>query len=146
MIKVGIIGATGYAGTELVRLIYGTIAKTYSLTHNHNESIKYSNLSYLHFSKVNKEPHKKYAYFSLAIAHNNNRDFYQSKSIHKELIDSATLKCDTAFLLEVLESYSHLLWNNQKSIESKQILKETITNKINFSDINLKKWKLKFNN
>ncbi len=109
-------------------LIYGTIAKTYSLTHNHNESIKYSNLSYLHFSKVNKEPHKKYAYFSLAIAHNNNRDFYQSKSIHKELIDSATLKCDTAFLLEVLESYSHLLWNNQKSIESKQILKKLQNN------------------
>ena len=109
-------------------LIYGTIAKAYSLTHNHNESIKFSKSSYLHFSKINKQPHKKYAYFSLAIAHNNNKDFYQSKSIHKELIDSATLNCDTAFLVEVLDSYSHLLWNNQKIIESKQILKKLQNN------------------
>ena len=109
-------------------LIYGTIAKTYSLTHNHNESIKYSKLSYHHFSKINKQPHKKYAYYSLAIAYNNNKDFYQSKSIYKELIDSATLNCDTAFLVEVLDSYSHLLWNNQKTIESKQILKELQNN------------------
>ena len=109
-------------------LIYGTIAKTYSLTHNHNESIKYSKLSYHHFSKINKQPHKKYAYYSLAIAYNNNKDFYQSKSIYKELIDSATLNCDTAFLVEVLDSYSHLLWNNQKTLESKQILKKLQNN------------------
>ena len=109
-------------------LIYGTIAKTYSLTHNHNESIKYSKLSYHHFSKINKQPHKKYAYYSLAIAYNNNKDFYQSKSIYKELIDSATLNCDIAYHVEVLDSYSHLLWNNQKTIESKQILKKLQNN------------------
>ncbi len=104
-------------------LIYGTIAKTYSLTHNHNEDIKYSQLSHSHFSKINKQPHKKYAYFSLAIAYNNNGNFNESETIYKELIDSATFNCDTIFLIEVLESYSHILWYNQKTSQAKQILK-----------------------
>ena len=104
-------------------LIYGTMAKTYSLTHNHNENVKYSKLSHNHFNKINRQPHKKYAYFALAIAYNNNGNFKESEYVYNELIDSATLNCDTTFLVEVIESYSHLLWNNLKHYQSKQILK-----------------------
>ena len=109
-------------------LIYGTIAKTYSLTHNHPEDIKYSKFSYSHFLKINKQPHKKYAYYSLAIAYNNNGNFKESETIYKELVDSAIENQDTTFLFKVLESYSHLLWYHQKIIESKQILKKLQNN------------------
>ena len=109
-------------------LIYGTIAKTYSLTHNHIEDIKYSQLSHYHFSNINKQPHQKYAYYSLAIAYNNNGNFNKSESIYKELIDSAIHNCDTTFLIGVLESYSHLLWYNQKTSQAKHILKSLQTN------------------
>jgi len=104
-------------------LIYRSIRDAYYKTHNHSESIKYSKLSHSHFSKINKQPHKKYAHFSLAVAYNNNGDFNESQAIYHTLIDSATIYCDTIFLIEVLESYSHLLWNNLKYSQSKQILK-----------------------
>lgn len=104
-------------------LIYGVVANTYSLTHNHTESIKYANLSYNHFSKINKQPHKKYAYYSLAVSYNNNGDFNESQVIYRELIDLAKINCDITFLVKILESYSHLLWFNQKHTEAKQILK-----------------------
>lgn len=104
-------------------LIYGVIDDAYHKTHNHNECIKYAKLSYSHFKKINKQSHKKYAYYSLAIAYNNNGNFKESEAIYKELIDSATLNQDTTFLFEVLESYSHLLWYHQRYSKAKQILK-----------------------
>ena len=109
-------------------LIYGTIDDAYHRTNNYNESIKYAKLSYHHFNKINKQPHKKYAYFSLAISYNNNGDFDKSQAIYKELINSATCNCDTTFLVEVLESYSHLLWNNLKDTQAKFILKSLQSN------------------
>ncbi|MBR5550685.1 MAG: hypothetical protein IKV83_02035 [Muribaculaceae bacterium] len=109
-------------------LIYGAIDDAYHRTNNHNESIKYAKLSYQHFNKINKQPHKKYAYFSLAISYNNNGDFDKSQAIYKELINSATCNCDTTFLVEVLESYSHLLWNNLKDTQAKFILKSLQSN------------------
>ncbi len=111
-------------------LIYGTLGDIYNKIHNHNESINYNRLSYLYFHKINKQPHEKYAYFSLAISHNNNGDFYESQKIFKELIDYAITNCDTIFVAEVLESYSHLLWNNQKDSQAKLIL-TSLQNKYN---------------
>ena len=84
---------------------------------------KYAQLSYNHFNKINKQPHKKYAYYSLAIAYNNNGNFKESETIYKELINYATENQDTTFLFEVLESYSHLLWYHQKHSHAKIILK-----------------------
>ena len=109
-------------------LIYGVIDDAYHRTNNYNESIKYAKLSYQHFNKINKQPHKKYAYFSLAISYNNNGDYDKSQAIYKELIDSATSNCDTTFLVGVLESYSHLLWNNLKNAQAKFILKSLQSN------------------
>ena len=109
-------------------LIYGTIADGYHRTHNAIEGIRYSQLSYSHFSKINKQPHKKYALYSLAIFYNNNGDFNEGQSVYRELIDSATTYRDTSFLVDILESYSHLFWANQKHPEAKQILKSIENN------------------
>lgn len=109
-------------------LIYGNINNAYLATDNHIECIKYAHLSYNHFNKINKQPHKKYASYSLAVAYNNNGNFKESETIYKELIDSATLTQDTTFLFEVLESYSHLLWYHQRHSQAKKILKSLHTN------------------
>ena len=109
-------------------LIYGNINNAYLATDNHIECIKYAHLSYNHFNKINKQPHKKYASYSLAVAYNNNGNFKESETIYKELIDSATLNQDTTFLFEVLESYSHLLWYHQRHSQAKKILKSLHTN------------------
>lgn len=119
-------------------LIYGAIDEAYHKTNNHKESLKYAKLSYSHYSKINKQPHKKYAYYSLAVSYNNNGDFNESQEIYRELIDSAEINCDTTFLVKVLESYSHLLWFNQKYTEAKLILKSTENNyKYRLSTISL---------
>ena len=104
-------------------LIYGTLGDIYHKTNNHNEVLKYSKLSYNHFSKINKHPHKKYAYYSLAIAYNNIGNFNKSEAIYNELIDSAKINCDTTFLVDVLESYSNLLWYSRNFNQAKLILK-----------------------
>ncbi len=104
-------------------LIYGSINNAYNATDNYIECIKYAHLSYNHFNKINKQPHKKYAYYSLAIAYNNNGNFKESETIYKELINYATENQDTTFLFDVLESYSHLLWYHQKHSHAKIILK-----------------------
>ncbi len=122
--------AIGLNNDFYLGLIYGTLGDIYNKIHNHNESINYNRLSYLYFHKINKQPHEKYAYFSLAISHNNNGDFHESQKIFKELIDSAIINSDTIFMVEVLESYSHLLWNNQKDSQAKLIL-TSLQNKYN---------------
>ena len=109
-------------------LIYGTFYDAYHKIKNHKECIKYAKLSYSHFCKIDKQPHKKYAYYSLAIAYNNNGNFKESESIYQELISSATENQDTTFLIEVLESYSHLLWYHQRLSQAKQILKSLQNN------------------
>ena len=122
--------AIGLNNDFYLGLIYGTLGDIYNKIHNHNESINYNRLSYLYFHKIDKQPHEKYAYFSLAISHNNNGDFHESQKIFKELIDSAIINSDTIFMVEVLESYSLLLWNNQKDSQAKLIL-TSLQNKYN---------------
>ena len=122
--------AKGLNNDFYLGLIYGTLGDIYNKIHNHNESINYNRLSYLYFHKIDKQPHEKYAYFSLAISHNNNGDFHESQKIFKELIDSAIINSDTIFMVEVLESYSLLLWNNQKDSQAKLIL-TSLQNKYN---------------